>query len=41
VGSSLFGDFASELHLVWSPRLFRARAIARRARDVLAQAIAW
>jgi DNA-binding transcriptional LysR family regulator len=41
VTSPLFMDLASDVHLVWNPRVLRVRASAERARDALAKAIAW
>lgn len=41
VPSPLFSDLASDVHLVWNPRVLRVRAAAGRARDALAKAIAW
>lgn len=41
VKAPLFADLASDVHLVWNPRVLRVRAAAERARDALARAIAW
>jgi DNA-binding transcriptional LysR family regulator len=41
VTAPLFADLASDVHLVWNPRVLRIRPAAARARSALAAAIAW